>query len=274
MGHQTIFRSDLVSLREHRWDSWRAGRHPGGHPRTVIMVRRGLYSVDGAGELVVASTQMAAIYDGHSSYVLDFPVPDGADCTQIEGPPDLMDEAFPNDRYSCPVSPGLQLAHVELCCGAKRGLLDALEAEERTLDLLAVLSAGMGRTPRPRRLSRAAQRRMAHVKALMVAEPQVNHQLADLAALAGCSPFHFARLFREVTGSPVRALRIRLRLAMAMGRIAEGAEDLSDLAFECGFASHSHMTSSFQQVLNRTPSQLREHLGSRRLLKAARRLAA
>lgn len=274
MSYHPIFQSRLITVKENERRSWHAGRYDGGHPRVVILVRRGLYSVDGAGELVVADSQTAAIYDGQSSYVLAYPVEQGADCTQIGADPALMDEAFPTDRYSCVVTPQAGLAHLGLYCGIKRGWSDVLETEERALELLGALSDAVGRGSRPRRISRAAQRHLAQVRARMVAEPEVNHQLAELAGMAGCSPFHFARLFREATGSSVRGFRIRLRLSFAMTRLAEGADDLTDLALEAGFSSHSHMTASFQRVLNRTPSDLRDHLGSRALLRTATRMAA
>ena len=101
------------------------------------------------------------------------------------------------------------------------------------------------------------RRRLDHVRQLMMAEPEVSHPLSRLAREAGCSPFHFARLFKRETGHSVRGYRLRLRLAVVMDLLNRGAEDLSAVALEAGFAHHSHMTSAFRTVLGVTPSDLR-----------------
>jgi AraC-like DNA-binding protein len=95
-----------------------------------------------------------------------------------------------------------------------------------------------------------------------------------VAAVAGCSPYHFARLFKQETGCSLRAYRLKLRLAMALEQLAEGARDLTTLAMDTGFAHHSHMTSSFRRALGQSPSAIREAIGARTFLKAGLRRAA
>jgi transcriptional regulator GlxA family with amidase domain len=65
----------------------------------------------------------------------------------------------------------------------------------------------------------------------------------------------------------VRAYRLRLRLALVLDRLRQGANDLADVALEAGFSHHSHMTSACRTLLGHTPSGLRKELG--RLQRAA-----
>jgi AraC family transcriptional regulator len=44
---------------------------------------------------------------------------------------------------------------------------------------------------------------------------------------------------------------------MALMRIQEGEQNLSGLAFDLGYASHSHFTSVFRRHFGVTPSQMR-----------------
>lgn len=54
-----------------------------------------------------------------------------------------------------------------------------------------------------------------------------------------------------------------MRLARALDLLA-GYDDLSALAQDLGFSSHSHFAAAFQQAYRRTPSEFRQHvLGQR-----------
>jgi AraC-like DNA-binding protein len=80
--------------------------------------------------------------------------------------------------------------------------------------------------------------------------------LTDLATAVGTSPFYLTRLFRRELGIPLHQYVLRLRLAIAMERIRQGADPLSRLAFDLGFSSHSHFSAAFRRVFGITPSQV------------------
>jgi AraC family transcriptional regulator len=115
----------------------------------------------------------------------------------------------------------------------------------------------------------AALRRVARARALIAAEPQLNRSIAELAAEAACSPFHLARLFRRHTGMSLRGYRLRLRLALALERLADGASDLTQVALDAGFSDHSHLATTFRKALGATPSELRGRVKLSKFLKAA-----
>lgn len=98
-----------------------------------------------------------------------------------------------------------------------------------------------------------APRVLARVRARMQTDLDQPLRLADLAATAGLSEFHFQRAFRASTGfSPHQALE-RLRIARAESLIAAG-EPLADVAAACGFAHHSHLTRAFRKARGVAPS--------------------
>ena len=83
-------------------------------------------------------------------------------------------------------------------------------------------------------------------------------RLPELAAEVGCTGFYLCRLFRRETGTTLSRYLHRLRLNEALRRFGEGTGgNLSDLALDLGFASHSHFTAVFRRELGRLPSKLR-----------------
>ncbi|MEO5561176.1 MAG: AraC family transcriptional regulator [Dokdonella sp.] len=83
--------------------------------------------------------------------------------------------------------------------------------------------------------------------------------LADIAKIAGVSPFQLARLFQSATGwSVVRYMRAR-RLTEAARLLAAGAPDILDLALSSGYASHEAFTRAFREQFGVTPDDVRQH---------------
>jgi AraC family transcriptional regulator len=96
--------------------------------------------------------------------------------------------------------------------------------------------------------------------------------LGAVARAVGASPFHLARLFRRRTGAPVHRYLMCLRLRASLERLADGANDLTALALELGFSSHSHFTDSFRREFGRTPSDVRRGACRRRLREMSKNL--
>jgi len=81
--------------------------------------------------------------------------------------------------------------------------------------------------------------------------------VGDLAKRAGCSVTRLSRLLRMCTGwSPHRYL-VELRLREAVTRLALSASELSPIAHDLGFSSHSHFTYWFRRRFGLCPSRLR-----------------
>jgi AraC-like DNA-binding protein len=58
---------------------------------------------------------------------------------------------------------------------------------------------------------------------------------------------------------------MRLRLHASLERVAEPGSDLTAVALDLGFASHSHFTAAFRRSFGLTPSALRAQARARTL---------
>ena len=81
--------------------------------------------------------------------------------------------------------------------------------------------------------------------------------LAELAAQAALSEYHFARMFRQSTGLAPHQYVMQRRMALAQHLVCYTSRSLSDIAMTCGFSSASHFSNRFKQVTGKTPTQLR-----------------
>ena len=86
--------------------------------------------------------------------------------------------------------------------------------------------------------------------------------LADLAAQAALSEFHFARMFRVSMGVTPHVWVAQRRFARACQLLTSGRADhrpLDEIAAACGYANASHLVRRFRDVLGVTPNRYRKH---------------
>lgn len=93
---------------------------------------------------------------------------------------------------------------------------------------------------------------------LLIAEPARVRRSGELAGRLGVSVFHLCRAFRRAIGLTIQEYSRRLRLEIALERLAEPDVDLSMLAFDLGFSSHSHFSAAFRRIFGLSPSDYRE----------------
>lgn len=87
--------------------------------------------------------------------------------------------------------------------------------------------------------------------------------LDDLAALVGMTTHHLLIAFRHAFGSTPAQHIIQQRLRHAQQLLLHTRKDITTIALESGFSSHSHMTACFNQHLGCSPSAWRSQLGKR-----------
>jgi AraC-like DNA-binding protein len=115
---------------------------------------------------------------------------------------------------------------------------------------------GPGTSHEPR--ATYARRRLAdRVKVLLASDLSRRWTLTEIAAEIGGSPAYLTQIFQQVEGIPLYRYQLRLRLARALDLIA-GSDDLSALAAELGFSSHSHFAAAFRQAYGRSPAAFRQ----------------
>jgi AraC family transcriptional regulator len=82
--------------------------------------------------------------------------------------------------------------------------------------------------------------------------------LADIANAARVSPYHLARLFKQVTGVTPHQYLIGVRVDNARALLSAGAgrRSIADIAEAVGFADQSHLTRHVKRLLGVTPREL------------------
>jgi AraC family transcriptional regulator len=104
----------------------------------------------------------------------------------------------------------------------------------------------------------------AAAQARIDAAPGGRHRIRDLADALGVSPFHLAHVFRSVTGLSIHQYLLRVRMRAAVSRLEAGASNISRLALDLGFSSHSHFTAVFQRHVGASPAAVRRERVRRR----------
>jgi AraC-like DNA-binding protein len=141
--------------------------------------------------------------------------------------------------------------------------VDDLDVEERVVALLdrVLTLAYHGRRPRARgpRLPSAIELADA-AKAWMAPRVAQRLTLANIAGAIDCSIFHLCRSFRRATGLTLHDYRDEVRLRLALERLERGERDLTRLALEVGYSSHSHFTAAFHRSFGMPPSTARKLL--------------
>jgi AraC family transcriptional regulator len=106
-------------------------------------------------------------------------------------------------------------------------------------------------------------RRIRRAIELMHAHLNRELPLEEIAAAAFLSPFHFARLFKKLTGASPHAYLATLRVARAQALLAETDLSVSEVSARVGYSSSSHFTKAFRQATGLAPRAYRAALVSR-----------
>lgn len=84
--------------------------------------------------------------------------------------------------------------------------------------------------------------------------------LATAARIAGVHPVHISRSFRRLLGCTFGEYLGQVRLRRAFDLLQGSTMPLVDVALECGFADHAHMSRSFKRSTGITPSAYRTRI--------------
>ena len=239
-------------------------------PRTAVIIQHD------AGRPFVADPSIITLYNRRQQYERRPLSADGDRCDWFAVSPDLLRGAVrDHDPAAADDDRPIRFAHAPADAATyleqRRLFLDAstcgepLDVEERVVGLLdRVLGqayrrrAGMP-TETPRRavdLAEAAKRWVAPRAAERLT-------LTRIARALGCSAFHLCRSFRRATGATLHAYRDEVRLRAALERLENGDRDLSRLALDLGYSSHSHFTAAFRRSFGTPPSGARKLLIAR-----------
>jgi AraC family transcriptional regulator len=260
---QTLYSGPLVSISDaccrSPVSSGIEDEHAASHQ--VVFTRSGVFVKHAGRRCVVAEPTHAIFFDKDETYRVSHPLPDGDDCTVFHCSEALARElaggAWPTFGA---ISAGVLLTQHQLRRAIRLEEATAMEIEETALWILrAVVGTAQrqvdtGRTVARDSTAKSRRRLVNDTKMLLAAHPTESLSLVAVARLVASSPFHLSRVFREEVGMPIHQYLLRLRLALALERIAQGATALSPLALELGFSSHSHFTTLFKRTFGAPPS--------------------
>ena len=245
----------------------------------VVFPRSGVWIRHAGSRAFVADPHVVTIYNRGQEYTRGSLSAEGDRCDWFAVSPDVAleiarafntcsdgspERAFAREFTACSAS--LYLRQRRLYLRLRRGDIDAFEAEEAIINLVASVIAGAHNAGSakavPNESRKAHQDLVQHARALIVADVARHDSVSSLASRLGTSPFHLCRVFRAVVGMTLHEYRLELRLRMLLERLSEPQARLSRIAMELGFSSHSHLTATLRRRAGVTPSALRRALAA------------
>ena len=105
--------------------------------------------------------------------------------------------------------------------------------------------------------------RMSHVRDLIESALGEDLALERLAAEAGVAPHAFSAAFTKVVGMPPYRYVIQRRVERVKTLLRHTDLPISRIAYDTGFASQSHLASTFKRTVGQTPGAYRRAASSR-----------
>lgn len=228
----------------------------------LVFPYRGIFKRHvGTGD-TVATTGQLVFFNAGQDYAISHPVSGGDACLSVAIAPELLHELTPPDQFggggeaifhrqARGIDPQAQLLVALLRHGLSRGAFETLEAETLAL---ALIRRSLGeRTSRVRAATYGRGKLVDRTKLLFAAAPERRWTLASIAAEVGVSPVYLTQSFAATEGVSLYRYQLRLRLAQALVALEE-CRDITALALDLGFSSHSHFTAAFRQHFGRSPT--------------------
>jgi AraC-like DNA-binding protein len=234
----------------------------------LVFPYRGTYLRHVGSDQAVADANHVLLFNAGEGYQVSHPVAGGdASLVLVLSEPllrELAPAALLNKRdalgfrlQSLRIDPRAQALVALLRHGLQNGSIDPLEAESL---LLTLVCRSLGpRTARAPGATPAKRRLVDRVKVLLANAPGRRWTLSGIAEAIGGSPVYLTQVFQQVEGMPLYRYQMHLRLARALDLVAT-CDDMSALALDLGFSSHSHFTAAFKRTYGRSPTAFRQAL--------------
>ncbi|MET0717710.1 MAG: AraC family transcriptional regulator [Pseudoxanthomonas sp.] len=232
----------------------------------LVFPYRGVYLRHVGSDQSVADANHVLFFNSGEGYQVSHPVNGGDDSLVLSVSQPLLRELAPaalvarRDEFgfrgqSLRIDPRAQALVALLRHSLRSGSIEALEAESLALTL-ACRSLGP-RTTRETIATHARRRLVDRAKVLLAGDLTRRWSLAEIAAEIGGSAVYLTQAFQQVEGVPLYRYHLRLRLARALDLVAS-YDDMTALALDLGFSSHSHFAAAFKQAYGRSPTAFRQ----------------
>lgn len=278
---RVVFESPVARVAAFRCPTGHPGFRDSGPIRDHVFVfpRRSVALCHDGGQPFVADPTVVTLYNRGQVYMRNPLDPVGDECEWFAVADSVLLGAVRHFDPAATDRPDRPFLHPYAPCGpraylAQRALFDRLRlgaspdplwVEEQVVHLLSsVLKATYafwGGSRRGAFASAAHRDEVEHVRRLLSERLGEALPLAEIARSAGLSVFHLCRVFRAATGSTLHAYRNQVRLRSALEQIVEA--DLTRLALDLGYSSHSHFSHAFRSTFGVSPSAARRQLSGR-----------
>jgi AraC family transcriptional regulator len=137
----------------------------------------------------------------------------------------------------------------------------SVTCEELSLQLAAkAIEITQRAVPRRAGAEPSSLARVTRVVRMIDHEPSMPHRLRSLAQIARLSPYHFLRMFEDLTGTTPHQYLLRARLRRAAIQLRTESARVLDIALACGFGDVSHFNRSFRSEFGMNPRAYRRKI--------------
>lgn len=231
----------------------------------LVFPYRGLYVRHIGSSEVVAEANQVIFFNSDEEYCVSHPVDGGDGNLSLRMTDDVLRELAPSSqlrpggsllfhRHRRRIDAQAQALVALLRHSLGSGAADTLEGESLALTL--VRRALGERTSHDASASWGLEKLVGRAKLALSSDLARRWTLADVAKAVGVSPVYLTQVFRRVEGMPLYRYQLNLRLARALDLLGE-YDDLTMLALDLGFSSHSHFTFAFRKAYGRSPVELK-----------------
>ena len=232
----------------------------------MVLPLSGVFSKhDAPGRHIIATPSHAVLVAANTPYRIGFPGGIGDRALTLRFGEDLAPDQYHRRGGTAPFASngllpaGAMVLRNLLGARLERMQADDFEIETIGLDLLNMSLQSMRKEALPLRQSAHARRTQAleRVKEAVAVAPSDKWSVAKLATVANLSPFHLCHVFRQMVGTSIYDYVLHERLAHSLNAVLDCGSDLTAIALDAGFSSHSHFTARFRGFFGCTPAALR-----------------
>jgi len=210
----------------------------------------------------VAEANQVLFFNAHEAYRVSHPVAGGDGSLTLVVEESQLHELAPVDILTRRSGIAFRPQRLRIDAGTQRLVallrhrLQEQVAEPLEAEVLALTLARRALGPRRSHAPGSTvgrQKLVDRAKLVLSSDPTRRWALSEIACRLRVSPVYLTQVFQQVEGLPLYQYQLRLRLARALDLLAR-YDDLTTLAMDLGFSSHSHFSAAFRKSYGYSPS--------------------